>query len=216
MITENGIHSIGVIKTSFIEKKNMKIPIIIYTIIQKAINCFKYLLLNESEELRTKVMDDLDPDVIHISWYQSIYIKKYQWDCMAVAIYYGNVEIIKILEESGIEKGENPAHIEAAILSYRNQIAKAIINQMKEKNEQYDHEFLIRGLLASTINNNIKGAEIIFNSGIDVNIESHVSLPLPKHGKKTLLHYAVENNSKDIVKILLSKGADMIGFDSIV
>ena len=36
---------------------------------------------------------------------------------MAIAIFYGNLEIMKILEENGIEK-DKIAHVEAAILSY--------------------------------------------------------------------------------------------------
>ena len=71
-----------------------------------------------------------------------------------------------ILEEKGIEKGSNPEHIEAAILSYRNGIAKEIIDQMKEKdendeNETMKNEILNVGLKASLNNNNIRGAELI-------------------------------------------------------
>ena len=54
-------------------------------------------------------------------------IKRYEWDCMNTAIYFGNKEIIKILEQKGIKKGKKPAHIEAASLSYRNLIVKEII-----------------------------------------------------------------------------------------
>ena len=63
-------------------------------------------------------------------------IKRYEWDCMATAIYFGKKEIIKILEDKGIEKGKNPTHIEAAILSYRNMIAKEIIEDMNENKTQ--------------------------------------------------------------------------------
>ena len=50
---------------------------------------------------------------------------------MATAIFFGNKEIMKILEDKGIEKGENQSHIEAAILSYRNFIAKEITEKKK-------------------------------------------------------------------------------------
>ena len=65
-----------------------------------------------------------------------IEIKRYEWDCMATAIYFGNKEIIKILEEKGLEKGRNAASIEAAIISFRNLIAKEIIEDLNETNEQ--------------------------------------------------------------------------------
>ena len=55
---------------------------------------------------------------------------------MATAIYFGNKEIIKILEEKGLEKGRNAASIEAAIISFRNLIAKEIIEDLNETNEQ--------------------------------------------------------------------------------
>ena len=55
---------------------------------------------------------------------------------MLIAIYDGEVEIATILEEKVIEKGNKPAHIEANLLSYRNAIAKEIMNKKKEKNEK--------------------------------------------------------------------------------
>ena len=73
---------------------------------------------------------DYDPNI-----YQNRKIKRYEWNCMATAIYFGDKEIIKILEEKGIEKGKKVAHIEAAILSYRNIIAKEMIEDLNE-NEQ--------------------------------------------------------------------------------
>ena len=111
----------------------MEIPIIIETIIKKATQCFKYLLINGIED-PTITMQDQNPETVY-DWNirETIKIKRYKWDCMAMAIYYGEVEIVKILEEKGIEKGSKSAHIEAALLSHRNAIAKEIINEMKEK-----------------------------------------------------------------------------------
>ena len=82
----------------------MEIPLIQYCIMKNAIECFKYLLVNGYDD-PNKTMED------------SLYFKRYiyKWDCMATAIYYGNNEIINILENRGIEKGNNQSHIEDII-----------------------------------------------------------------------------------------------------
>ena len=132
---------------------------------------------------------------------------------MAVAIYYGEVEIAKILEEKGIEKGDKAAHIEAAILSYRNAIVKEIINHMKEKNENEKNleNILKIGLIASIKSNNIKGFEMLINKGAKIKESQHQT---GSHFK-TFLHYAAHYNSKEIGEILISKGADINAKDII-
>ena len=170
LIREKSIEKIRSITKSFNEVKKMRIPIIIESIIHKAIKCFKYLLINGIED-PTNTMDEQNPKTIRMSWYNTIEVKRYEWDCMATAIYYGEVEIMTILEEKGIEKGNKPSHIEAALLSYRNSIAKTIINNMKEekKENEYDENILKIGLFASNKSNNIKGTEILISTGADIN-----------------------------------------------
>ena len=101
---------------------------------KKAIECFKYLLVNGFDD-PNKTMEEQNPFTLYDSNCWLIEIKKYEWDSMATAIFFGNKKIIKILEVRGIEKGKKPAHIEAAILSYRNMIAKEIIEDLNENNE---------------------------------------------------------------------------------
>ena len=127
IIRENDINTINFVIKSFNEVKIMKIPILIYCIIHKSIKCFKFLLINGVDDPK-KTMQEENHD--NKNWQNEDH---YKWDCIAIAIYFGEREIMKILEEEGIKKGNNPGHIEAAILSYRNSIAKEIINQMKEK-----------------------------------------------------------------------------------
>ena len=95
-------------------------------------------------------------------------IKRYEWDCMSTAIYFGNKEIIKILEERGIEKGKNPTHIEAAILSYRNLITKEIFENLNENNEQFQ-KILNMSIIASAKSNNIKEIKFLMTKGADIN-----------------------------------------------
>ena len=83
---------------------------------------------------------------------------------MATAIYFGNKKIIKILEEKGIEIGKKTAHIEEAILSYRNIIAKEIIEDL---NEQIQN-ILNLSITASAKNNYIKGVEFLMTKGADI------------------------------------------------
>ena len=88
---------------------------------------------------------------------------------MASAIYFGNKEIIKILEEKGIEKGKNATHIEAAILSYRNIIAKEIIEDLNEDNEQIQN--ILNLSITASAKNNIKGVEFLLTKGADINVK---------------------------------------------
>ena len=83
---------------------------------------------------------------------------------MATAIYFGANVFIRILEDRGIEKGNNPSHIEAAILSYRNSIVERII-------EENIFTYLNTGLLASSRNNNIKGSQLVLSKGADINVK---------------------------------------------
>ena len=95
--------------------------------------------------------------------------KRYEWDCMATSIFFGNKEIIKILEEKGIEKGKNPTRIEAAILSYRNMIAKKIIEDLNENTEETQNILKI-SITASAKSNNIKGVEFLMTKEVDINL----------------------------------------------
>ena len=83
-------------------------------------------------------------------------------------ILWGNKAIVKILEVRGIEKGKNASHFEAAILSYRNMIAKEIIEDLNENNEQIQNILNI-SIIASAKNNNIKEIEFLMTQGVKIN-----------------------------------------------
>ena len=129
--------------------------------------CFKYLLVNGFDD-PNKTMEEKNPDFSYYSEDHLIEIKRYKWNCMATAIFFGNKEIVKILEGRGIEKGKNTTHIEAAILSYRNLIAKEIIDDLNEKKKQIQNILNI-SIIASAKNNNIKGIEFLLTKGADIN-----------------------------------------------
>ena len=98
LLQEKDIKTFNAMTKSFLEVKKMKIPLIQYCIMKKAIECFKYLLVNGFDD-PNKTMNELwNP----IEFFRKE-IQRYKWDCMATAIYFGNKEIIKILEEKGIE-----------------------------------------------------------------------------------------------------------------
>ena len=128
LLQEKDIKTFNTITKSFFEVKKMEIPLIQYCIMKKAIECFKYLLVNGFDD-PNKIMKDQSLIIFYN-------LHTYEWDCMASAIFFGNKEIMKILEEKGIEKGKNPTHTEAAILSYRNMIAKEIIEDLNENDEK--------------------------------------------------------------------------------
>ena len=170
-IQKNGIKTVNTITKAFKEVEEMKIPIIQFCIMNKAIECFKFLLINGFDD-PNKTMEEQNPECFYdYDIHKRIEIKRYEWDCMATAIYFGNKEIIKILEVRGIEKGKNPTHIEAAILSYRNMIAKEIIWDLNENKEQIQN-FLNLSIIASAKSNNINGVEYLMTNGADINMHN--------------------------------------------
>ena len=54
------------------------------------------------------------------------------------AIFFGNKEIMKILEDKGIQKN-NLTYIETALLSYRNNIAKELFYELKKQNDENEY-----------------------------------------------------------------------------
>ena len=168
LLQEKDITTSNPISKSFLEVEKMKIPLIQYCIMKNAIECFKYLLVNGYDD-PNKTMEEQDPEYFYDSHYNRIEIKRYEWDCMATAIYFGNKEIIKILEEKGIEKGKKTEHIEAAIFSYRNLIAKEIIDDLNEKRAKIQ-KILNISLIESVKSNNIKGVELLINKCLEKNL----------------------------------------------
>ena len=224
LIREKGIKGISPIIKSFNEVNELAIPIINECIIQKAIKCFKYLLINGIED-PTITNQEYNP--YPMGYYKERIWRnehRYEWDCMGMAIFYGETEIIKILEENSIEKGNNQIHVEAAILSYRNEIVKEIFKQLKENNQTMDEAILMRDIIASTRNSNIKGFELLINNGANINAKDLIYQTIGilylikiienkwrkyNNLNRTPLHYAIKNNSKEILEVLISKGADV-------
>ena len=175
LLAEKDVKTFNTITKSFLEIEKMEIPLIQYCIMKKAIECFKYLLVNGYDD-PNKTMSEQNPKSFYdTTIHQFTDIKQYEWDCMATAIYFGSKEIVKILEERGIEKG-NPTHIVAAILSYRNIIAKELINNDLNKNNEQIQNLLNFGLIASGQNNNIKIAEYLMNKGATINARDIIYL----------------------------------------
>ena len=50
LVQEKDINSFNTIKKSFLEVEEMKIPLVQYCIMKKAIECFKYLLVNSFDD----------------------------------------------------------------------------------------------------------------------------------------------------------------------
>ena len=66
----------------------MKIPILHYCIMKKAMKCFEFLISKEANPSQT----------LSHEWEE-----KYEWDCMSIAVCFGEWEMMKILEERGIK-----------------------------------------------------------------------------------------------------------------
>ena len=143
-----------------------------YTLIHNAFKCFKYLLINRIDDPK-KTMEEYN----FTQKREWINLHRYEWDCMALAIYFGQIEIITILMEQGISKGSHISHIEAAIYSYRIPLAKEIIDITKEEPDM-NKAILNKGLLASAKNNNIMGLFLLISKGTDIDPKDHFYLTI--------------------------------------
>ena len=155
--TENNMNII--LKDSFFEIENMKIPILHYCIIKKAIKCFKFLILNGADPFQTLSYEDVFGEEGD----------KYKWDCMTIAICFGEWEIMKILEERGINKLNNPNVWKAAALTHRNNLLKLFISNKDHIEDFLFNICLQKGLEGSIKGNNIKEVIIFISKGTNIN-----------------------------------------------
>ena len=167
---EKNIKTFNIIIKPFREVVKMKIPLIQYSIMKNAIECFKYLLVNGYDD-PNKTMEEDNPNSANYNWKNE---HRYQWNCMATAIYFGNNEIIKILENRRAENRQNLTYIEAAILSYRNANVTKILDELQNSDEFKN--YLNTGFLAAAKSNNLKEAEILLSKGARINIKDIIYL----------------------------------------
>ena len=99
-----------ILHDSFFEVEKMNIPILHYCIMKKAMKCFKFLILNGA-----------DPSQTLKNWED-----KYEWDCISIAVCFGEWEMMKILEERGIDKLNNSNVWQADALTHRKKFLKFI------------------------------------------------------------------------------------------
>ena len=158
LIQKTDINQLKTILKSFKEVKKMIIPLIQYCIMKNAEKCFKFLLVNGYDD-PMKIMEELDLCKNK---------HRYEWDCMATSIYFGNKEIMKILERENFEIIQKETYITAAILSYRNEIIEKIIDEMNLKNS-INQKYLGTGLILSLKNGNIKGRELLLRNEWTIN-----------------------------------------------
>ncbi len=86
---------------------------------------------------------------------------------MAIAICFGEWEMMKILEERGINKLNNPNVWEAAALTHRNNLLKLFISN-KDQIINFQ-ECLKKGMEGALKGNNLEGVIILIAAGNDSN-----------------------------------------------
>ena len=136
-------------------------------------------------------------------------IRRYKWNSLATAQYFGNKEIVRILEtrlnNNEIMENIKPlSYIEASFFSYQNSIIKQIIEDMEQNqnNQEYYKKILNRGIITCSQNNNIQGAELVIKKGCNIKTWDEYDFKAP-------IHYAAEFNSKEVGELLIAKGADV-------
>ena len=144
-----------ILHDSFFEVEKVNIPIIHYCIMKKAMKCFKFLILNGSDSSQT-----LSHKLNH----------EYEWDCISIAVCFGEWEMMKILEERGINKLNNPNVWEAAALTHRNKLLKQLISNKDQINNF--EECLIKGMEGTIKGNNLKGFILLISKGANINAKN--------------------------------------------
>ena len=206
LIQKEGITKFAVIKEPFREVSIMKIPLLQYCIMKNAIKCFKFLLINGYCD-PNKTMKDHETHYIYTLGSRKR-IRRYKWNSLATAQYFGNKEIVRILE-SRVNNNEimrnikSLSYIEASVFSYQNSIIEQIIEDMEQnQNQEYYKKILNQGIITCSKNNNIHGAKLVIKKGC--NIET-----LDEYDFKAPIHYAAEFNSKEVGELLIAKGVDV-------
>jgi len=219
-----------ILEETFFEAKNMKIPIIHFCVMKKAMKCYKFLILNGADPSvklceqsgtsngRTGRRFGRAQEPKHI----------YEWDCISVAIAFGEWEMMKILEERGIDKLNNPSVWEAAGLTHRNRLLKQFIEMKEEMDRTTFADCLKKGIEGSVKGNNLKGLKLLMKYySQDMELEKQAkpqnSKPAQSSGRRrfvsrsepelslieNLLLIASEFDHYCIGKILISKGANI-------
>ena len=91
---------------------------------------------------------------------------------MTIAICFGEWEMMKILEERGINKLNNPNVWEAAALTHRNNLLKLFISNKDQINNL--DECLQKGLEGPIKGNNLKGIIFLISKGADINAKDFI------------------------------------------
>lgn len=172
---------------SFFELENMNIPILHYCIMKNAMKCFKFLILSGANPL-------LNMEVPYFADEN-----QYKWNCITVTICFGNWEMMKILEERGVNKINNTNVWEAAALTHRNQLLNAV-NFNKDDISNFQ-ECLNKAMLSAIKGNNLKGLKILLSKGANVNAKDEFG--------RSPLHYTVEYDSSKISEVLISMGSNV-------
>ena len=148
-----------ILHDSFFEIEKVNIPILYYCIMKKAMKCFKFLILNGANPSQT----------LSHEWKQ-----EYEWDCISIAVCFGEWEMMKILEERGIDKLNNPNVWESATLTHRNKFLKLLISKQDEISNF--EECLIEGMKGAIKGNNLKGSIMLILNGVDINAKNFFML----------------------------------------
>ena len=189
---------------TFFEDENMNIPILDYCVIKKALKCFKFFILIGADPTvkLSQIQSTIQPKQQasnqrsrfgHFSFRRkqnqpNVQPKQhYEWDCISIAICFGEWEMVKILEERGIKKQNNTKVWEAAALTHRNNLLKLFISNKEEIDNSLFEECLQKGLEGAIKGNNLKERIILISAGADINakdiIYQNIKLIIFNHSK---------------------------------
>ena len=91
---------------------------------------------------------------------------------MTIGAYFGEIEVMRILEERGINKFNNPNVWEAVALSHRNQFLHLFISR-KDQIPNFE-ECLQKGLEGAIGGNNLKAFKLLISKGADTNAKDTI------------------------------------------
>ena len=151
----------------FNEVERLKIPLLQYCLMKKAFRCFKFLLMTGLDNPRRTCEEQNPNSENHFFCWKSYH--RYEFDCIATAIFLGETGIAKTLEEKGFPRSANSLSVESAILSYRYPTVEEIISEIEEYNKDIYKATLNRSLFASAKCNFVRVGEYLIRKGANVN-----------------------------------------------
>lgn len=197
LIDQNDLHDVTIhCNLDFDYSNVVELPLIHYCAIRGSTKCLKFLLITSYDDpKKTVCLRIVSPLKKSVKW--DLDDTGFDWDAMALAVAFGHTEVVKVLEDEGMDLNSNLGVWQAAGFSYRNNFIDWLLRSNEKSEKQIE-----AALFGTVLGNNLAMLEKLLNKVSDIN-------SVINEDGKTLLHVAAKNNLTEVVKVLIKNGADV-------